>query len=66
MSQSPVSQVVAVSADAYDWVEQVKTALAASESDGKKILVVSEGDDSNGILGLVNCLTKEPGGVNLR
>lgn len=66
VNPTPVSQVITVSADAYDWVEQVKSALAASEKEGNKVLLVSEGDDTNGILGLVNCLTKEPGGVNLR
>ncbi|XP_065226660.1 fatty acid synthase-like [Planococcus citri] len=60
------SQVIKVTVDNYNWVEEVKTALADSEREAKKVLIVSEGDDTNGILGLVNCLTKEPGGVNLR
>lgn len=43
----------------------MKAALADSDNNGTKVLVVTQ-DEHNGILGLVNCLTKEPGGVNLR
>lgn len=64
--ENPVATVIKVPANSYGWVEDVKVALKASESDGKKLLLVSEGDDNNGILGLVNCLTKEPGGANVR
>ncbi len=46
-------------------MEEVKVALVESEKDGSKILIVAQ-EETNGLLGLVNCLTKEPGGVNLR
>lgn len=57
--------VISVSTESYKWVEDVKAALVKSESEGSKVLLVSE-EDTNGIVGMVNCLTKEPGGVNLR
>lgn len=59
------TKVLTIKTDSYEWVEDVKSALAESESSGIKTLIVAN-EDENGILGLVNCLTKEPGGVNLR
>lgn len=47
-------------------MEDIKVALVKSEKENAQVLLVSEGDETAGILGLVNCLTKEPGGANLR
>lgn len=59
------TKIIPINTDSYEWVEAVKSALAESESNGMKTLIVAN-EDECGILGLVNCLTKEPGGVNLR
>jgi fatty acid synthase len=57
--------VIQITAESYTWVEDIKAALTKSESEGLKVLLVSQ-EETNGIVGLVNCLTKEPGGANLR
>ena len=59
------SRVIQITTESYEWVENVKVALAASETEGSKVLLVTQ-EETNGIVGLVNCLTKEPGGTNLR
>ena len=63
--KSAFNQVIQISSKSYEWVEDVKAALAKSEESGSKVLLVTA-EQTNGILGLVNCLTKEPGGQHLR
>ena len=48
----------------YDWLPQVQAAVA---NNPKQITyLVAQKEALNGILGLVNCIRKEPGGENVR
>ncbi|KAF7995900.1 hypothetical protein HCN44_007007 [Aphidius gifuensis] len=64
------SVIVGVSNDSFTWVNNLKAALKAEiekESQlSSRILIVSEKSFENGLLGLVNCLRREPGGELVR
>lgn len=63
----PVSEVIQVSEKSYEWVETLKSAMKSAESDpSKKIILFAQGEDSNGIIGLMNCVKQEPGGNSVR
>jgi len=47
----------------YTWLHSLKAALRRNKS---KIVLVAENGGFNGILGLTNCLTKEPSGEKIR
>ncbi|XP_041971751.1 fatty acid synthase-like isoform X2 [Aricia agestis] len=49
---------VSLADQTYAWIEVVKEALKS----GQKVVIFDEGEEINGLLGLVNCLRKEPGG----
>ncbi|XP_049870464.1 fatty acid synthase-like [Pectinophora gossypiella] len=42
----------------YSWIDKVKGDM----KDGRKIVLYNQNEKINGLLGLVNCLRKEPGG----
>ncbi|KAF5278958.1 hypothetical protein FQA39_LY05636 [Lamprigera yunnana] len=50
----------------FTWVEPLKNALKISELEGKKIYLVSECEEISGLIGMVNCIRREPGGTNVR
>ena len=56
--------VIHVSAQNYDWLPQVQAIIGKSSK--HRILLVAQGEPLNGILGLVNCIRKEPGGESIR
>lgn len=58
--------VINVTEKNFSWVEDVKSALKQSETDGKKYIVVAQGEETFGMVGMVNCLKQEPGGNNFR
>ncbi|XP_025419053.1 fatty acid synthase-like [Sipha flava] len=63
----PVSEVIQVSEKSYEWVETLKSALKTVETDpSKNIVLYAQGESTNGIIGLVNCVKQEPGGNNVR
>ncbi|KAI5631498.1 KR domain-containing protein [Phthorimaea operculella] len=47
----------------FSWIEDVKKELLKEQ---QKLVLYSEGEPINGLLGLVNCLRKEPGGEMVR
>jgi len=56
-----------VSEKSYEWVETLKSALKTAEADpSKKIVLFAQGEDTNGIIGLMNCVKQEPGGNSVR
>lgn len=62
-----VSEVIQVSEKSYEWVETLKSALKIAEADpSKKIVLFAQGEETNGIIGLVNCIKQEPGGNSVR
>jgi len=63
----PISEVIQVSEKSYEWVETLKSALKTVETDpSKNIVLYAQGESTNGIIGLVNCVKQEPGGNNVR
>lgn len=47
--------------DSYEWLEELKTAV----KDTKNVIVVCEKNPKSGIVGLVNCMRKEPDGTKV-
>lgn len=47
----------------FTWVEEIKEKLETHEG---QIYLVATGENSNGIVGLVNCLRREPNGEKIR
>jgi fatty acid synthase len=63
----PAPTVIFVKNTNFEWVEDLREALQSSErGETSHVLVVSEEEETSGVLGLVNCLKQEPGGTNLR
>lgn len=64
------SAVIKVNNKEFSWVEEMKKTLKAEAdkdfSGNSRIIIVGEGDFETGLIGLVNCLTKEPGGEIVR
>ncbi|XP_047538483.1 fatty acid synthase [Vanessa atalanta] len=55
----PAKFVKIVSSDqTYEWIDKVKEELKV----GQKVVLYSQDEPINGLLGLINCLRKEPGG----
>ncbi|CAH2098691.1 unnamed protein product [Euphydryas editha] len=48
--------------ETYAWIDKVKEGLKG----GKRLVIYSQDEEINGLLGLVNCLRREPGGENVR
>ncbi|XP_046739713.1 fatty acid synthase-like [Diprion similis] len=58
--------VVRINNDEFTWLENLQAALKVENKKAgrttERILLVSEGDLQSGLMGLVNCLRREPGG----
>ena len=54
-------RLIKVTSNNYDWVETLKEALGEGP-----VLAYSEKEELSGIIGLVNCIRKEPKGMNLK
>jgi fatty acid synthase len=59
---SPV--VIHVSAQNYDWLQQIQAIIGTNTK--HRVILVAQNEPLNGILGLVNCIRKEPGGEHVR
>ncbi|XP_021929696.1 fatty acid synthase-like isoform X3 [Zootermopsis nevadensis] len=51
--------VIHVTTHNYDWLPQVQTAIGSNSK--RHIILVAQGEPLSGIVGLVNCIRKEPG-----
>lgn len=60
------SIVLQITENNYKWVEPLKDALTKSETEGTKIYLCVENEESTGIVGMMNCIMREPGGANVR
>ncbi|KAK5643002.1 hypothetical protein RI129_009169 [Pyrocoelia pectoralis] len=58
--------VLKITENNFTWVEPLKEALKKSESDDTKIYLVCQGEELNGLVGMINCIKQEPGGANVR
>lgn len=60
-------KIVNISTDNFEWVENLKSSLKESETNPEqRTLLVVEGNPLSGVIGLVNCIRREPNGKNLR
>ncbi|XP_050353261.1 fatty acid synthase-like [Nymphalis io] len=58
----PAKFINIISSDeTYDWIDKVKQGLNI----GQKVVLYSQNEPINGLLGLINCLRKEPGGETI-
>lgn len=58
--------VIQITEKNFSWVEPLKDTMKQAETDGRKIYLVTQGEELTGLVGMVNCLKQEPGGLNIR
>ncbi|EFN74822.1 Fatty acid synthase [Camponotus floridanus] len=60
-------QIVHVNNYEFSWVNKIKSFMnVENDNTNTRIIIVAEGDFECGLLGLINCLLKEPGGEMIR
>lgn len=57
---------VNITQQSYEWIEALKTELSNNVSEGKKVVVYSQGEPLCGIVGLTTCLIAEHPRGNIR
>lgn len=55
-------QIIIVTEKSFDWVEQLKAALATAETEQRYVYLVSAGEELFGAVGLINCIKNETNG----
>ncbi|XP_060535886.1 fatty acid synthase [Cylas formicarius] len=63
---SATAAVIQITEKNFSWVEPLKELMEKSEQDGSKIYVFVQNEPLAGLVGLINCLVREPGGGNIR
>ncbi|KAK0084976.1 hypothetical protein PV325_006291 [Microctonus aethiopoides] len=58
--------IIQITEKNFSWLEGVKAALKKSENENQKILLVSQGEELLGMVGLMTCIRRESGGHNTR
>ncbi|CAD6242162.1 GSCOCG00009427001-RA-CDS [Cotesia congregata] len=58
--------IIQITEKNFSWLEGVKAALKKSETENQKILLVSQGEELLGLIGLMTCIRREAGGQNAR
>ncbi|XP_015587765.1 fatty acid synthase [Cephus cinctus] len=58
--------IIQITEKNFSWVEGVKAALKKAQNEEQKILLVSQGEEVLGMVGLMTCLRLEAGGENAR
>ncbi|CAI6352158.1 unnamed protein product [Macrosiphum euphorbiae] len=67
LEQNIVPIVVKISSTEFSWLPVLQKLLKADDASvSQKIVLVGEKDPTNGIVGLLNCIRKEPGGDRVR
>jgi fatty acid synthase len=59
--QATTEQVLRITSQNYDWIDDLKKAIKEGP-----VIAYSEKEEFSGIIGLVNCIRKEPNGTNLK
>lgn len=60
------SIIIQISDTHFKWVDQLKDALVQSEKEGTRIYLVVQNEELTGLVGMMNCIMREPGGDNVR
>ena len=50
----------------FSWVDEVKSAMTSQQLPGQTVWLIAENCVQSGVIGMVNCLRKEPGGEKIR
>ena len=58
--------IIQITEKNFSWLEGVKAALKKAETEGQKVLLVSQGEELLGMVGLMTCIRLEAGGQNVR
>ncbi|XP_039308272.1 fatty acid synthase [Solenopsis invicta] len=58
--------VIQITEKNLSWLENLKTTLKKSDSEGQEVLLVSQGEETLGLVGLMTCIRRETGGANAR
>ncbi|XP_011695797.1 PREDICTED: fatty acid synthase [Wasmannia auropunctata] len=58
--------VIEITEKNLSWLEGVKAALKKSDSEDQEVLLVSQGEETLGLAGLMTCIRREVGGANAR
>ncbi|XP_003423914.1 fatty acid synthase [Nasonia vitripennis] len=58
--------IIQITEKNFSWLEGVKAALKKAEAEGQKVLLVSQGEELLGMVGLMTCIRQEAGGMNVR
>lgn len=67
MEQNIVPIAVKISSTEFSWLPVLQKLLKADDASvSQKIILVGEKDPMNGIVGLLNCIRREPGGDRVR
>lgn len=56
-----IQKIIRITSQNLDWIDELKQAITEGP-----VLAYSEKEELSGILGLVNCIRKEPNGTNLK
>lgn len=64
--KSRKTEVVHINNNEFSWLKKLNTIMESDNTEDVRIILVSTGDFESGLLGLVNCLRKEPGGEIIR
>ncbi|KAF7272913.1 hypothetical protein GWI33_014349 [Rhynchophorus ferrugineus] len=60
--KSPVTVKVSSADESFEWLSKLKTAMEKDEN----ILVYAEEEQTNGVMGFINCIRREPGGQKVK
>lgn len=67
LEQNIVPLIIKISNKEFSWLPILQKALKTDDASAKqKIILVAENDPTNGIIGLFNCIRREPGGERTR
>ncbi|KAI5716536.1 hypothetical protein M8J76_008196 [Diaphorina citri] len=58
--------VVNVTEKNFKWVEDLKAVMKKAEAEPQKFYLVCQGEELTGLIGLMNCVKQEPGGLGAR
>uniref|UniRef100_A0A8D8PNC5 Fatty acid synthase n=1 Tax=Cacopsylla melanoneura TaxID=428564 RepID=A0A8D8PNC5_9HEMI len=58
--------IVNVTEKNFKWVEDLKSIMKKAETEPQKFYLVCQGEELTGMVGLMNCVKQEPGGLGAR
>ncbi|KAK9502678.1 hypothetical protein O3M35_011399 [Rhynocoris fuscipes] len=55
-------KVIKITEKNFTWLDDVKAAMKDAENNSEKYIIMAENEQKNGIIGMFNCIMREPGG----